>query len=816
MNRPICVALILSGLIVSAACAQQEIGVNLCPNPGFEQIMEVAEGDGMPVDWGTYIGKGEADFALVTDEPHAGERCAYINAHAPNPSGYWTSPRIPVEGGKQYIFRCWYRSKDVEPSARGIVFSLNFRREDNSACGWVNDSADPFDNPWTMFEIKAHAGPDAAYLNLVIGLADSAGELWIDDLEFINTGEVREDMVPTEDILVQPFPQHWLPEDQSIGLIQGEAQPLLFLVQNMTEKQVTGPCVSLLLPEGVSVVGGDGRIEPPATGEAVEQAGEKLVKWLCPIEDNRHMRPNYDYYRGSLVYLKAEVAPGEYTGYYHFECDSEAQEPQPITIKVLDPLPEAPKLERYRIGMLLTDAYRAGPEALEGLADLYAHTGMNVCTWSVNPDPTVLAQALKERGIMRHFLMPGQGVVYNVGYGNKDAAIAAVDAEGNPSFGGLCPTYTANRGEHFEQACLEDIVAKWIRADAMDGFAINWEPPGAFKLEQYCWCDRCLEAFAAYADIPLATLKELGPAGILEQHKLAWARFRAETEGRIAKTYFDKCRELEEEVGRDLMFIPWTGTGRYGTAAPTQDEVDEQITTSGDVEHPIYYKDCIDAHGPFTYVYYDVVNDRWRGRHRTTVERARQVVDFAEAQHPDAPVPVWLGIEGIQKGSMATLCWATTPDQMAMEIVTSLAEGCEGIYVYTGRGMDGHFYAAAAKAVRHAALLEEFADQPIEDGVKIGVTGSSMDDKYLGHVAYCKLFGEGERRLLVLAGLDTKRTFPVTVKIAGLAEGNYRISDPVTGIVFGDMRSYSAEQFAAGVETTLAPGELHTFVLQRN
>jgi hypothetical protein len=485
-----------------------------------------------------------------------------------------------------------------------------------------------------------------------------------------------------------------------------------------------------------------------------------------------------------------------------------------VTIKVLDPLPDPPKLERYHIGMLLTDAYRGGPEALEGLAGMYAGTGMNVCTWSLSPDPTTLGRAFKQRGVLRHFLMPGQGIVYNVAYGNKDPEIAMVDAEGKPNLGGLCPTYIAARGEHFEQACLENIVAKWIRADVMDGFTINWEPPGAFKLEDYCWCDRCLQAFSEYADIPLDTLKTLGPAGIIEKHKLAWARFRAETEGRIAKTYFDKCRELEAEVDRPLMWIPWTGTGRYAVADPTQDDIDEMITRGGDVEHPYYYRDWIDAHGPFTYAWYDVLAQRWRGRHSSTLTRARWGVDFARAHRPDDPVPVWLGIEGIQKGSMSTLCWATTPGQMAVEIVTSLAEGCEGIYVYTARGMDGHFYTAAAQTVRQAATLEQFADHPVEDGVRLAVKGSSMDAERMHYVAYGKLFADGDRRLLVLAAMDFKRSFPMIVSIPNLPEGQYTAADPASGEPFGDMRSYGAAQLAAGVEMQLAPGDVHTFVIK--
>ncbi len=812
--RPLTAILAAFVALGSAAWAQQQVNVNLCPNPGFEDEMEVTGSDGKPIKWGTHIGKGKVDFAIVEDDPHAGSRCAYINAHQPNPSGYWCGPRIPVEGGKKYLFRAWYKSTDVQMSGRGIIFSLNFRREDHSACGWVSDYAEPFTNPWTKMEFTATPAPDAAYLNIVIGLADSAGELWLDDIYFANTGETRADMVPTEDILARPFPQYWLPQDRSIGLIQGETQPLLFLTQNMTQKQVDNPCVGLLLPEGISVVGGDYRIEPPAPGEVAEHNGQQYLRWLCPIEDNRHLRKTFDYYKGSLICLKATVPVGEYQAHYFFTCDQESQEPQPVTIQVLEPLPEPPKLERYHIGFLLTDAYRAGGQALEGLADLYAHTGMNVCTWSLSPDPTALGQHFKERGVLRHFLLPGAGVVYNCAFGNKDPEIAIVDAEGTPNLGGLCPTYTANRGEHFEQTPLEEFIAKWIRADAMDGFTINWEPPGAFKLEKYCWCPRCLDAFSQYSGIARDELDRLGPTAIIEKHELQWARFRAETEGRIAKAYYDKAKELEAEVGREVMFIPWVGTGRFDPPRPAQEEID-QLITGGDVEHPVYYHQWIDAYGPFTYAYYDVISERWRGRHGVTLDRARKVVEFSRAQDPDAPKPVWLGIQGVQKGSHATLCWATTPEQMELEIVCALAEGCEGIYVYTGRGMDGHFYTAAARAVRRAALLEQFANAEVTEGVIIEAVGEAVVAEFVPYVAYAKLFGEADRKLLVLAGLDFKRTFSLVVKLPGLADGTYRIQDPVSGRTLADKERWTAAELSAGVKVQLGPGDLHTYVIER-
>ena len=791
--------------------AGQPAGANLCPNGGFEVAIDARATDGKPVTWGTHIGKGKVDFAVVEQGARSGNRCAYIHAHKPDPSGYWCSPRIPVEGGQQYLFRCWFKSKDVEPSRRGIVFSLNFRTAEGKACGWPGDQAEPFTQPWTKLEFLAYASPRAAYVNLVIGLADSPGELWIDDIHFATTGKTFPLAPQTDAIQAQPFPQHWLP-DKSIGLIQRETHPLLFLIQNAKLKAVGSPAIGLLLPDGIIPVGGDYRVAPPARGEPVEHDGKKLTRWVCPVADNRHLRKTYDYYRGSLVCLRAAAPVGEHQAFYFFTCDQESQPPQPVTIKVLPPLPKPPELKRYHIGFLLPDAYRAGGKALAGFADLYAHTGMNVCTFSVDRDPTTLSGYLKQRGVLRHFLLQGTGIVYDCAYGNRDPGIAAIGADGKPMLRGLCPTYAGARGTHFEQMPLEGIIARWVRADAMDGFTINWEPPGPFKLDVCCFCPRCLDAFAKQAGIPRAELDRLGAKGIVEKHKAQWARFRAETEGRIAKAYYDKAEELGREVGRKIMFIPWTAPTRFDPPRPTQGQIDEHIL-GGDVEHPFYYHQWVHAYGPFTYAYYDVLYERWRGHHASTVRHAQQAVAFAKAQDPDAPRPVWLGIEGVQKGSRNTLCWATSPAQMEVEIVCALAEGCRGIYVYTGRGMDGHFYTAAARAVRRAALLEGYPESPVADGVALEPRGFRCEPRYISHLAHAKLFDNGRTKILLLASLQFKRTFAFTVKLPAIADGQYRVADPIVSKPLGGKAAWTGNELRRGVAVTLRPGDVRTYVL---
>ena len=90
-----------------------------------------------------------------------------------------------------------------------------------------------------------------------------------------------------------------------------------------------------------------------------------------------------------------------------------------------------------------------------------------------------------------------------------------------------------------------------------------------------------------------------------------------------------------------------------------------------------------------------------------------------------------------------------------------------------------------------------------------------IDPEKVGYVAYARLFEADGQWLLVLASMDCKRTFPITVKIPDLPEGRYTAGDFVEGTPLGDMRSYGAGQLADGVDVELKPGEVHTFLVKR-
>jgi len=808
-------ALLLPSLLFLAAAGADE--KNLLPNPGFEQITpgEAGKPDRL-LEWKTHLGKGKADFAAVETEPHGGKRCAHIKAHAPNPSGYWSSPRINVVGGRCYKLTVWYRARNVEFSSRGAVFLLNFRTEKHAWAGQGGEYVLPFTAGWTKLECTCSAPRTATYANAVIGLADSPGELWIDDVSLVESHDLRSDMPETDQITARPFPQYWLP-NTNVGLIAGEVQPLLFLVQNRSQRKVANPSVGLLLPAGIRPVGGDAGVSPPPKGEPVERNGKKLFRWLCPVEKSAQNRKVFDYYHGSLVCLKATCAPGKYPAYYFFSSKEENQEPQATVIEVLPALPQPPKLKRFRIGFLLPDAVRAGGPALD-FVDMYARTGMNAVQYGRRPTRVKeLAARFRAKGILRLELLAGTGVVYDCAYGNRDPKIAPIDAEGRPNFSGLCPTYAANRGEHFEKSPLESRLTAPVRADEIDGITINWEPPGTFSGPDYCWCPRCLDAFAKETGIPRDELDTLDPKGVMKKHGAAWLRFRARLEGLIAKAYYDKCNELAKEVGREILFVPLTGPGRFAPPRPTTKDIDEAIA-GGDIEHPYFYRQFIHAYGPFTYAWYDVLVKDWRGHHGITMLRARQAADFAKAQTDAKPSrPVWLGIEGVQKGSATTLCWATTPEQMELEIVGALAQGCGGVYVYTGRGMDGYFYSVAARAVRRAALLEPFVDRPLPDhAVTFSVDFPGLPPEQVARrFAYGRMFQEGTRRLLVLGGLDFQRELPVNLQLHGLAEKTvYRVGDPVTGEKLSARDVWASDTLRKGIPLKLLPGTIQTLVFE--
>lgn len=249
---------------------------------------------------------------------------------------------------------------------------------------------------------------------------------------------------------------------------------------------------------------------------------------------------------------------------------------------------------------------------------------------------------------------------------------------------------------------------------------------------------------------------------------------------------------------------------------PSQSSIDECIR-NGDVEHPYLYRHWIHSYGPFTYAYYDVIAERWRGHHANTAKYAGEAARFSRAQRDVVPRrPVWLGIEGVQKGSMSTLCWSTTPEQMELEIVLALAEGCEGVYVYTGRGMDGYYYSAASRAMRRAALLEEARRVSSSTrgvvSVQIGLANAAPE-----HFVYARLLVRDAGDLLVVGALDATRTVPahITLPAVRWAHGDaFDISDPIVSESPGGKRTWTKDELVnEGFDISLEPGMVRTYVI---
>ena len=79
----------LVAVALGAGCsvhAQQEINVNLCLNPGFEQMAPAGEGDTTPMAWAASLGKGKVDFAIVDDEPHSDSAALTYTPSRPTPA----------------------------------------------------------------------------------------------------------------------------------------------------------------------------------------------------------------------------------------------------------------------------------------------------------------------------------------------------------------------------------------------------------------------------------------------------------------------------------------------------------------------------------------------------------------------------------------------------------------------------------------------------------------------------------------------------------------------------------------------------------
>jgi len=98
---------------------------NLITNPGFEQDENK---DGVPGGWEKHQRGAHWIMKCLLDKEtaHSGNACAKLTSPEPVRGGF-RQKGIPIEGGKEYIFKFWEKSEGLEGSGEERNTSCQLR-----------------------------------------------------------------------------------------------------------------------------------------------------------------------------------------------------------------------------------------------------------------------------------------------------------------------------------------------------------------------------------------------------------------------------------------------------------------------------------------------------------------------------------------------------------------------------------------------------------------------------------------------------------------------------------------------------------------
>ncbi len=151
---------------------------NLVANPGFEEYDAAG-----PRAWSFARHKGNPTSALDTAAPHAGTRCAVVEAPTENDTGVWLQAVAPAKDAKVYRLSAWIKTSPKTTAS----LSASYYSKENKWIGADYRVAQASDMPqWRRCGGYFAVAPETAYLKIGLWVNygnRGAGTAWFDDVE---------------------------------------------------------------------------------------------------------------------------------------------------------------------------------------------------------------------------------------------------------------------------------------------------------------------------------------------------------------------------------------------------------------------------------------------------------------------------------------------------------------------------------------------------------------------------------------------------------------------------------------------------------
>ena len=156
----------------------KEIPGNVIKNASFEID---SDENGIPDGWKKVAG-GTTKMTLDNTTVHSGKLSAKIKSTQPDETSEWFQ-EVAVEGGKTYLFKCWYKSQEVK-GGHSLAFAFYYTPIHPKYKDWITWAGDIRTRDWTLYEKKIEVPGGVTKVRVRLLNCGQMGTVWFDDVYF--------------------------------------------------------------------------------------------------------------------------------------------------------------------------------------------------------------------------------------------------------------------------------------------------------------------------------------------------------------------------------------------------------------------------------------------------------------------------------------------------------------------------------------------------------------------------------------------------------------------------------------------------------
>lgn len=649
---------------------------------------------GQPTGWRFDAQRGDVAGTWDAAEP-AGGHSLRLQVKAAGGRATWTcTERLPLKPATNYRLRLKVLRANVQPGGRAYVIlyenGLEYPDRWHVTPFWGGTQ------DWVSYTLSFRTREEASWGRLQCKLWEAPGYAWFDDLVLEELGPdetlpevfAKQRPAPADDgapVQVMWYPAQRRP-DSTLHLLPGLLNPVAFFPWGR-KAEVAAPYLIVETPPQVTLQGPVTSSREPIPEavtlhpQRVSRGGQPAWRWRVPLPEGllqarlRPSGPEWTAYH--FLYVRPEAGcPEQFTWIWQTECGGK-----------LGPRHEIPaRLENCATGKLArvpafplyaqhSDALRLPTgEQRQAVLDYLAYAAIEggLSLGNYQREYHALDQELQRQGFHTwEWLWDG----YSQKGGEGFPLVYDTPKGQAPR---MCPQAQAERVEPW----WSNLQASYRSRLAPDSarLIINFEPP----VFNCCFCERCRQAFAAFAKLPPAQVATLTPQQIQQLPDDSWGRFRAQQNAQIVKNHITAVHAANPRVA-------------VGLCGPPRD--DWTARRGMDIR---LFEPEVGFHAPMIYevgtTYADLVR--------------------ATCENTTAPVlPFVLASDLVVAGVFPTA------EELRTNLLVTAASGGRGAVLWVGiEALDGELMNALRQSLHEIALLEPYLkDARRSAGLKLDV-----------------------------------------------------------------------------------------------